>query len=321
MIHRSLRLLLTCVMSLVLLLTYSQPAHAFVKATGTFTASQSCPALSSTRRLSNPGNVTVLPDQSYALTGKNQPDPAYYQIKVEGAQPGTRWVEVSCGTINETIVAQPSTVQTYVLAASWQPSFCEKNPDKNECKNQTAERFDATSFSIHGLWPKPQYCNVSDDIEATDREGSWDDLPSLDLSPELRDELQIKMPGYQSNLHLHEWYKHGTCYSETPEEYYQETIHLLDQLNDSDVRSLFMENLEQDLKSRKIDMTFTDAFKTTRRVKTSCVRAGGELLIDELLINLQGDIDLSSDLSELLAEAPKVKSSGCPVGQVDSVDG
>ena len=48
-------------------------------------------------------------------------------------------------------------------------------------------------------------------------------MPSLELSTDTRNELQIKMPGYASGLHLHEWYKHGTCYRETPEEYYQES--------------------------------------------------------------------------------------------------
>ena len=41
----------------------------------------------------------------------------------------------------------------YVLAASWQPSFCETKPDKDECESQTGDRFDATHFAIHGLWP------------------------------------------------------------------------------------------------------------------------------------------------------------------------
>ena len=158
MFKRFLSWLLVLSISLGFLCIHPDPAYAFVSATGTFTAEASCPTLSSIRRQDNPDNIRVNPDTTYPLLGKNKRDATHYQIQIEGASPSRRWVEVSCGRISDS-EPRVEASQTYVFAASWQPSFCETRPNKPECKNLTDERFDATAFSIHGLWPRPQYCN------------------------------------------------------------------------------------------------------------------------------------------------------------------
>ena len=51
---------------------------------------------------------------------------------------------------------------TYVLAISWEPAFCEDHEGKSECQRETEQTFDATHFSLHGLWPQPKgnfYCH------------------------------------------------------------------------------------------------------------------------------------------------------------------
>lgn len=318
MIKRLLSLLLILSISVTALLIYPKPTQAFVSATGSFRASANCPALSSIRRQANPGNVNVIPGDSYPLLGKNKQEATHYQIRIEGAEPVARWVAVSCGSIDESDTIVSSNLD-YVLAASWQPGFCETKPNKPECISQTGDRFDATSFSIHGLWPRPQYCNVPRSIRQLDKDMRWSELPALELSPALRQDLAIKMPGYQSYLHRHEWYKHGTCYSATPEEYYQETISLIDQLNKSAVRTLLLQNLERDLTAERIDQAFETAFGASNKVTISCVRVNRENLIDELLINLRGEIDPETDITDLLSAAPDA-DRGCPIGQVDSVD-
>ena len=317
MLKRLMSLVLTLSISMGFFSVYPQPAQAFVTATGSFKANTNCPALSSIRKKANPGNVRISPEVSYLLLGKNKQEATHYQIRIEGASPVARWVQVSCGTIDASVATVPSN-QDYVLAASWQPSFCEIKPNKPECTSQTEDRFDATSFSIHGLWPRSQYCNVSRNIQELDKHRRWLELPALELSPALRQELAIKMPGYQSGLHRHEWYKHGTCYSATPEEYYQETISLLDQLNASEVRTLLAQNLEQDITEEQIDQAFGNAFGVTGKVTMSCERVKGEKLIDELLIKLRGEIEPETDLVDLLTAASNAKR-GCKIGQVDSV--
>ncbi|MGB6296929.1 MAG: hypothetical protein WBF90_12190 [Rivularia sp. (in: cyanobacteria)] len=320
MIKRLLSLLLILSINVLVLSVYPKPAQAFVSSTGTFTASNSCPTLSSIRRQTNPGNVNISPDASYPLLGKNKQEATYYQIRIEGAEPVARWVAVSCGSVSDDIITSRNL--DYVLAASWQPSFCETKPDKPECASQTGDRFDATHFAIHGLWPQPRnntYCNVPENLKQLDKNKRWLELPELALSPQLRQDLAIKMPGYQSKLHRHEWYKHGTCYSETPEEYYRETIALLDQLNESGVRTLFAQNLERDITNNQIGQAFSTAFGSTSKVLVSCVNVNREDLIQELVINLRGEIEAETNIADLLAAAPNVRS-GCPKGQVDSVD-
>src|SRR5688500_1270964 len=43
--------------------------------------------------------------------------------------------------------------QFLILAASWQPAFCEGASGKPECRQQGKSRFDANHFALHGLWP------------------------------------------------------------------------------------------------------------------------------------------------------------------------
>ena len=67
-----------------------------------------------------------------------------------------------------------------LLAVSWQPAFCEQRPKKPECASQTANRYDATHFSLHGLWPGPRsnsYCNIAKFIVDTDKKGRWGNYP------------------------------------------------------------------------------------------------------------------------------------------------
>ena len=67
-------LLMLCI-SIGILLVHPNSAHAFVSATGTFTAAASCPALSSIRRQANPGNINISPDNTYRWSGEIIPAP------------------------------------------------------------------------------------------------------------------------------------------------------------------------------------------------------------------------------------------------------
>lgn len=117
----------------------------------------------------------------------------------------------------------PAQAMDYVLALSWQPAFCDSRPQKTECANQTPERFDATNFILHGLWPQPQsnsYCHVPQRDISNDKNSNWDDLPPVRLSEAVAKELATYMPGVQSHLDRHEWTKHGTCARRAPDDYF-----------------------------------------------------------------------------------------------------
>lgn len=313
------------------------PAQASVAVDAQFEASYACAALQSIRRRTNPGNIHLIPGQVYTVTAKNKEDATHYYLKIEEAQPQQRWVDISCGKLlssdgDDQLVDDdfsPVTSDDNLLAISWQPAFCETRPNKTECETQTTERFDASNFTLHGLWPQPRgndYCNVSQDIiDLDDNSSTWSQLPPIDLSAELWQELQQKMPGTASDLHLHEWYKHGTCYSDTAEEYYQESLALLDQVNNSTVRELFVANIGSEVNSEEILAEFDTSFGNSAgsKVAISCAtdrQPTRRRMINELKLNLQGEVESNTSMSDLFAEGDTVRDSNiCSVGEVDPV--
>ncbi|TCT40307.1 ribonuclease T2 family protein [Martelella mediterranea] len=207
-----------------------------------------------------------------------------------------------------------------LLAVSWQPAFCEGHSDRAECKSQTSARYDASHFSLHGLWPmNDEYCGVSDAERATDESGAWSKLPALSLSSDLEAELKKVMPGVQSNLQRHEWVKHGTCTRFTPENYYQTATELLNQLNGSVVAELFKSHIGKQLSSDEIVKAFDSAFgrNAGRRVKVSCVSDGNRVLIDEITIGLSKQYAPGTSLEDLIQGAGST-SIGCDGGIVDA---
>lgn len=210
-----------------------------------------------------------------------------------------------------------------VLAVSWQPAFCETRPVVPECTTQTADRFDATSFALHGLWPEPRetvYCGVVADQRAADRAGRWADLPAIGLTIGTRAALERTMPGSRSFLHRHEWVKHGTCYGASPEGYFADALRLMDELNASPVRALFADGIGRVVTGREIRRRFDQAFGPGAgdRVELSCRRVGARRLIVELKIGLAGPVGPDSGLAALLAVAP-ARRPGCTSGIVDRV--
>jgi len=132
------------------------------------------------------------------------------------------------------VSAEESGRTRFILAASWQPAFCQTNQKKAECATQSGERYDATNFSLHGLWPMRQdYCGVPAEQKAADKDGQWTDLPAVDLTAETKTALDKAMPGTQSGLERHEWIKHGTCTKMSADDYFATAIHLMGDLNAS----------------------------------------------------------------------------------------
>ncbi len=208
----------------------------------------------------------------------------------------------------------------FILAVSWQPAFCETAPGKPECRSQTADRFDASHFTLHGLWPRDEYCGVSAGDEATDRDGRWSALPALDLPPALRRDLDTKMPGTRSQLDRHEWTKHGTCFPGDAEAYFAAALALLDQLNASPVRDLFAGSIGERLTQRQVRAAFDIAFGRGAgdRVRIACDDDGDRTLVSELTLGLWGTIGRKPDLAALL-DAANPTRGGCDGGLVDPV--
>ena len=208
-----------------------------------------------------------------------------------------------------------------VLALSWQTAFCETRPRLPECRSQTKGRFDADHFSLHGLWPQPGsniYCDVSQQVINTDKQRRWRKLQGLGLSESLKKRLWKIMPGARSFLHRHEWVKHGTCYSNDPESYFEDSLFVTEAINQSPVRDLFAQNIDRKINAVQIRAAFDKAFGKGAgdRVRVSCKRDGGRVLITEITIGLSGLITPEANVGDLIRQSPTTKR-GCIAGIVD----
>ena len=313
------------------------PAKAEEAMTGTFTAREACAALQSIRKQTNPGNVKLVPEQSYKLLAGNKPQPTFYRVQVEDAQPAQRWVPVSCGEVKTgdgTAVVVPGAGKpgpapspggaSYVFAISWQAAFCEGLPDKTECRTQTADRYDASHFTLHGLWPQPRgnaYCGVARrDVEA-DKAHRWEDLPEPQLEPATRTALEKAMPGTASFLDRHEWIEHGTCFFEkSADAYFRRSVALIGEINASPVQKLFADNVGKQIDTSEIRSAFDQGFGTGagERVRFACKRDGSRSIIVEMTIGLRGEVKDGARLADLIAAASPT-DQGCKAGVVDPV--
>lgn len=299
-------------------------------------AERDCPATVAIRRSDNPGAVRLVPGESYRVIARNKADATHYQLRIEAVQPTDRWVAADCGRLQvgpvpEAFVSVPNAPPAvpvrlqsmegqYVLAASWQPAFCERRGSVPECRTQTQGRPDARQFSLHGLWPQPignVYCGVSERERALSESGDWTRLPPLDLDGTTREGLGQRMPGMLSHLDRHQWTKHGTCSGTDVATYFGHAMALLDQLNGSAVRELFESNIGRRLRAIQVRHAFDRDFGAGagERVRLVCDDQG---LIAELRIGLKGAIGPGDALGELIRAAP-ARSVGCRGGWVDAV--
>jgi ribonuclease T2 len=321
--------------STALTLLALSPATAQIAMTGDFKAAKACAALQSIRKGTNPGDVMLEPGRSYSLIAKNKPDATHYLVAIDGAEPRERWVEVGCGetagqsTPNPPTGAMPvpgpaaegGATATHVLAISWEPEFCEDHEGKSECQRETEQSFDATHFSLHGLWPQPNgnfYCNgVDRALKEADKRNQWFELPEPDLDPATRDRLAAIMPGVLSGLERHEWIKHGTCFGGEANAYFNRAAGLAEQVNASPLRALFASKIGQSVTSGEIRAAFDDGFGAGAgaRVEVHCQNRGDGREISELIISLAGDVRGSAPLGDLIRAAAPVDAD-CPNGLI-----
>ncbi|MCK5666081.1 MAG: hypothetical protein KAI17_21475, partial [Thiotrichaceae bacterium] len=244
-----------------------------------FLASDSCEAFQSFRKKTNPKDVHLESGKFYKILEINKHKTAY-RVRVEGIKRSARWVSESCGESLSVCSLTASKAKTpvfkikknkskkrtkqpeYLLALTWQPSFCETHSRKKECRTQTKSRYDATHWSLHGLWPQPRnnaYCGVSYMDKGIDRNKQWHLLAPVTLSQKTATELAFVMPAVASNLHRHEWIKHGTCYGSNAEDYYSDSISLTNQVNESIVGKLFNRGVGKRVSLKQVRQHFDKA--------------------------------------------------------------
>jgi len=294
-----------------------------------FKAKESCAAYLSFRKKTNPGRLTLLKNHRYLIVETNNRRHAL-RLRLNGVKQPLRWVSKSCGIIlpaetinnkNQTTSTKNSQPPQYLLALSWQPSFCESHASKQECRTQIKNRYDASHWSLHGLWPQPRgnaYCGVNDMDKGIDRNKRWYLLAPVKLTQETATALAFVMPGMASHLQRHEWIKHGTCYGTDAETYYSHAVSLTQQINNSPVGELFTQNVGNKITLSQIRHYFDKAFGhgAGNKVNLRCDNKGR---ISELWINLKGKITTKTKIGALLRQSLSAGTS-CRAGIIDAVD-
>ena len=281
-------------------------------------AIQSCPAYNNMKHTTNTNGIKLKVGEKYKILDHKK---GQILTLIKGERIAQRWVDENCFSNTKSTSKLPVKTTTKIskqnlLAISWQNAFCQTHKYKKECKSMKRGDFASSHFVLHGLWPQPrnnQYCNVSKKQIGMDKNKQWNRLDRLNLTPKVREDLKKYMTGYSSNLHLHEWVKHGSCYGTDASKYYADAINLLTQVNNSKVQKYFESHIGQTVKLSDIQKIFDSEFgkDTGKRVAMNCNRG----LITELWLYIGSG---SNKLSELLKQGQTTKSR-CFKGKVDKV--
>ncbi|MES1908091.1 MAG: hypothetical protein MHM6MM_001093 [Cercozoa sp. M6MM] len=120
---------------------------------------------------------------------------------------------------------RPGAYDVYVMAQSWQSTFCCARPWEEECKEHSEAKWAAKNLVLHGLWPQygdelgfergfmwPQYCGDYADCDTRNSPAKCN-APPKSIEAHMAS-WQRMAPGYARSdnfLAHHEWMKHGTC--------------------------------------------------------------------------------------------------------------
>ena len=293
---------------------------------------RSCELFNNLKHTANRGSVTLDIHRTYEMLDHHK---GQYLLKVEGATPSQRWVDDDClslrplrgtplyGQTASTIPAKkpkPSVPEAQdrstenLLALSWHNAFCETHRNKKECKRGLfAKKRGDDTFVLHGLWPQPRnrvYCNVPKRDIIADKHKQWHKLPEPKLTEQTKEALAQVMPGLSSNLHRHEWIKHGTCYGTDAEQYFSDAIALTQAVRQSKIADFFRKFSGKRVTLQRVRELFDEAYgkDSGKSVELRCNRG----MIIELWLHLgSGDT-----LSEMLRNGKRVRSR-CNRGIID----
>lgn len=283
-------------------------------------AQKSCEVFNDLKHKKNSFNKHLKVGASYRVT-REQDD--HYYIYIPNITISNRWVEKSCFQQEEKLQTKQIDASvrhlakkpnSLLLALSWQNSFCETHRSRRECYRNSFNFKSDNKFVLHGLWPQPReniYCNVSYDQKRYDKNHQWNRIEKIDINDKRRKELETVMPGTISNLHRHEWIKHGTCYGESAQKYFDDAIAMTKSVNNAKLGKFFVQNVGKIVTLQQVRFKADESFGqgSGKRVELRCKQG----MITELWFHLgYGDSNLSRAL-----HSGKEKRSRCQRGRID----
>jgi len=282
---------------------------------GTFKAVSSCDAYKSFNKGTNPGLVHTVPGVEYQAVEINNKEMSWVRIKIPNVKDPLRWVSGECGTKDFGGPALPdedipesgkhacrkkNQYDSYVLALSWQPAFCEyvaKPGTKPECEALEDGELVIDHLTLHGLWPNKKACGTN--------YGNCGG-PKLNLEEETVSQLAPWMPNffYEEELGTHEWDKHGTCQPLPDDDYFLTSLRLVKAVDESRVGSLIRSRVGSSMTVQEFfdEVTEEHGQEVAERIALVCTK--GKYL-QEVRINLPRVLPAANDLKQLTAGAPK----------------
>jgi ribonuclease T2 len=232
-------------------------AYASERASGSFTAIRACDAYKSFKNGTNPGLVKTRPGAKYDIVEVNNKNWDWVRVEIPEAAEPLRWVSRECGTADITSpidTPAPSGAcnvknqhDSYVLAMSWQPGFCEHFPYKGkkpECDALGKSEIQISHLTLHGLWPNKKQCGIS--------YGNCGG-PDLNLEEDTVSKIATWMPNfmYETKFGAYEWKKHGTCQSLEDDQYFLTAVDAVQLVNESAVGTYIREHLGRSFSAKK----------------------------------------------------------------------
>jgi ribonuclease T2 len=209
----------------------------------------------------------------------------------------------------------PNKEDSYKLAVSWQPAFCESHRGKPECKITDNTVYQASHFTLHGLWPNKRECGVNYGLCGQYKKPvkSFCDYAPVPMKPETVKGLGEIMPSVAggSCLERHEWYKHGTCQTDwDADDYFATATRLVKEFNDQGMADFMKQNTGRKVSTaaflKIVDKSFGK--RASKRLNLGCDRDGN--LVD-VFINLPKDIPANVALADLIQQAPESFNNRC----------
>lgn len=293
-----------------------------LSAAESFNATQACPAWQSVAKRTNPDNATTSVGEAYRVIEQlSRQDGDWVRLEVPQASPRERWVSKACGSLVAGSAAvssaassgagqcsTPDRYDSWVLALSWQPTFCEPRADQArfpECRDLEAGRLQVAHLTLHGLWPNNfRQCGIN--YADCSRE-------PLALQRETHEQLARWMPSlnYNSRLASHEWRKHGTCQTRwDDDEYFLAATRALQMINAAPIGQLIIDNTGRELSLAQLQQAIRDTSASAAAAGSIALLCDRQNQLSELRISLPQDFRLDQGIDGLFGRQPPKASAG-----------
>ncbi|MDI9819653.1 MULTISPECIES: ribonuclease T [unclassified Legionella] len=306
-----------------LLILISFCAYPSITVIGSFEANKSCPAYLSKNKKTNPDKLIIKPAEKYEIREINRAEnPDWLRIEVPTGENSLRWISAACGEYSYQANGKnaceqiPGLADSYVLALSWQPGFCQTygyEAGKPECRNLATDSYQASYLVLHGFWPNQQICGQQYGFCGVKPQENHCDYPPVNLNEDVARNLRQLMPSYAfgSCLERHEWNKHGSCQMLSTDDYFTLAMRLNQEANQTALGQFIHRHAGDIVSADKLRESIRQSFgkDASHKVYLGCKNG---MLVD-VFIQLPALIPANETLTALVGKAPEfTRYDACP---------